>query len=109
MKILLVDDDPFIRRELQKGLVQEGRFSFETASNGLDALEKIGEDIFDLVLTDIKMPGMDGFELLQKIKGSRPEVIVIMMKAFGSIETAVDAIKIGANDYITKPVILRRS
>ena len=69
----------------------------------------MGEDTFDFVLTDIKMPGIDGFELLQEIKGSRLEGIVIMMTAFGSIETAVDAIKIGADDYITKPDNFRRS
>ena len=69
----------------------------------------MGEDTFDFVLTDIKMPGIDGFELLQEIKRSRLEGIVIMMTAFGSIETAVDAIKIGADDYITKPDNFRRS
>ena len=69
----------------------------------------MGEDTFDFVLTEIKMPEMDGFELLQEIKGSRLEVMVIMMTAFSSIETAVDAIKIGADDYITKPVNFRRS
>ena len=61
-------------------------------------------DIFDLVLTDVKMPEMDGVELLKTIKATRPDVMVILMTAFGSIQTAVEAMKIGANDYITKPV-----
>ena len=61
-------------------------------------------DVFDLVLTDLKMPEMDGLELLKTIKGTRPEMVVILMTAYGSIETAVEAMKMGANDYITKPV-----
>ena len=104
MKILVVDDEVPIREMIKKGLSQMGGFNVETAHNGLEAIERIEKDIFDLVLTDLKMPEMDGLELLKNIKGIRPEVLVILMTAYGSIETAVEAMKMGANDYITKPI-----
>jgi len=104
MKILVVDDEAPIREMLQKGLPQMGGFSVEVAQNGLEAVEKIEKDVFDLVLTDLKMPQMGGIELLKTIKGTRPEIMVILMTAYGSIETAVEAMKLGANDYITKPI-----
>jgi DNA-binding NtrC family response regulator len=104
MKILVVDDEALLREMLQKGLIQRGGFSVEVAQNGVEAIEKIEKDVFDLVLTDLKMPEMDGMELLKVIKGTRPEMLVIMMTAYGSIDTAVEAMKIGADDYITKPI-----
>ncbi len=107
LKILVVDDEPPLREILQRGLTQMGGFSVEVAQNGLEAIEKVEKDIFDLILTDLMMPEMDGMELLKMIKGTRPEMPVIMMTAYGSIDTAVEAMKIGANDYITKPVDLR--
>jgi DNA-binding NtrC family response regulator len=107
MKILLVEDDPLLREELQRGLTEIGGYSVEAASNGLEAIQKIEVDVFDLVLTDVKMPGMDGFELLRIIKSTRPEAGVILITGYGSIETAVEAMKIGADDYITKPVNFR--
>jgi two-component system, NtrC family, response regulator AtoC len=106
MKILVVDDEALVRDIIRKGLSQMGGFSVEVAQGGLEAIEKIEKDVFDLVLTDLKMPGMDGIELLKTIKGTRPEVMVILMTAYGSIETAVEAMRIGANDYITKPIDL---
>ena len=106
MKILVVDDEAPIRDMIKKGLFQMGGFDVEVAKNGLEAIEKIEKDVFDLVLTDLKMPGMDGLELLKTIKGTRPEVMVILMTAYGSIETAVEAMRMGANDYITKPIDL---
>jgi DNA-binding NtrC family response regulator len=106
MKILVVDDEAPIREMIKKGLSQMGGLNAEVAQNGLEAIEKIEKDVFDLVLTDLKMPGMDGLELLKVIKGTRPEVMVILMTAYGSIETAVEAMRIGANDYITKPIDL---
>ena len=104
MKILVVDDEAPIREMIKKGLSQMGGYSVEVAQNGKEAIEKLEKDIFDLVLTDLKMPGMDGLELLKNIKGTRPEMMVILMTAYGSIETAVEAMRIGANDYITKPI-----
>ena len=106
MKILVVDDEAPIRDVIRKGLLQMGGYNVEVAQNGLEAIEKIEKDVFDLVLTDLKMPEMNGLELLKTIKGIRPEVMVILMTAYGSIETAVEAMKIGANDYITKPIDL---
>jgi two-component system response regulator AtoC len=106
IKILVVDDEALVRDIIKKGLSQMGGFSVEVAQNGPEAIEKIEKDVFDLVLTDLKMPGMDGLELLKNIKGTRPEVMVILMTAYGSIETAVEAMRIGANDYITKPIDL---
>jgi DNA-binding NtrC family response regulator len=106
MKILVVDDEAPVRDIIGKGLSQVGGYSVEVAQNGVEAIEKIEKDVFDLVLTDLKMPEMDGLELLRTIKGTRPEVLVILMTAYGTIETAVEAMRIGANDYITKPVDL---
>lgn len=104
MKILVVDDEGPVREMLKKGLYQMGGFSVEVAQNGSEALKKTEEDVFDLLLTDMKMPEMDGLELLKLVKAMWPDMIVIMMTAYGSIETAVEAMKNGANDYITKPI-----
>jgi DNA-binding NtrC family response regulator len=106
MRILVVDDELKVREIIAKGLIKVGGFSVDTASNGLEAIGKIENDVFDLVLTDLKMPGMDGIELLKLVKGTRPDVMLIMMTAHGSIETAVEAMKLGADDYITKPIDL---
>ena len=106
MKILVVDDEAPVRDMIRNGLSQMGGYNVAVAQNGVEAVEKIEKDVFDLVLTDLKMPEMDGLELLKTIKGTRPEIMVILLTAFGSIETAVEAMKIGANDYITKPVDL---
>jgi len=106
MKILVVDDEAPVRDTIRKGLSQMGGYDVEVAQNGVEAIAKIEKDVFDLVLTDLKMPEMDGLELLKTIKGTRPEVMVILITAYGSVETAVEAMKIGANDYITKPIDL---
>lgn len=104
LKILVVDDEAPLREVLRKGLSQLGKYAVETAANGREALDKIEGDVYDIVLSDMKMPEMDGLDLLKAIKGTRPEIMVIMLTAFGSIETAVEAMRAGANDYITKPV-----
>jgi DNA-binding NtrC family response regulator len=101
---LVVDDEPLVRDVVKKGLSRMGGYDVETAQSGPEAVEKMEKDIFDLILTDLKMPEMDGLELLKAIKGTRPEVMVILMTAYGSIETAVEAMRMGANDYITKPI-----
>jgi DNA-binding NtrC family response regulator len=106
IKILVVDDEAPIREMIKKGLSQMGGLNVEVAQSGPEAIDKIEKEVFDLVLTDLKMPGMDGLELLKIIKGTRPEVMVILMTAYGSIETAVEAMRIGANDFITKPIDL---
>jgi DNA-binding NtrC family response regulator len=104
LKLLVVDDEASVRELLRRGLSQMGHFLVDVASNGLEAVEKIEKNLFDLVLTDLKMPEMGGIELLKAIKGTRPELTVIIMTAHGSIETAVEAMKMGADDYITKPI-----
>ena len=106
MKILVVDDEALVREMIQRGLSQMGGYNVEGAQSGSEAIGKLEDDVFDLVLTDLKMPEMDGLDLLKTIKGTRPEVMVILMTAYGSIETAVEAMRMGANDYITKPIDL---
>ncbi len=104
MKILVVDDEPLVRDVVRKGLSKMGGYEVDAAQGGSEAIEKMEKEVFDLVLTDLKMPEMDGLELLKAIKGTRPEMMVILMTAYGTIETAVEAMKMGANDYVTKPV-----
>jgi DNA-binding NtrC family response regulator len=101
-KILVVDDKEQMRDVLRKFLAAEG-YAVTVAANGREALEQLNRAQFDLVLSDIKMPGMDGEELLDEILQSNPQATVILMTAFGSIEAAVAAIKRGATDYISKP------
>jgi DNA-binding NtrC family response regulator len=101
-KILIVDDKEQMRDVLQKFLAAEG-YAVETAADGKDALRKFAEGSFELVLSDIKMPAMDGAELLAEILKINPNAVVILMTAFGSIEAAVEAVRRGAADYLSKP------
>ena len=101
-KILIVDDEQGMRELLSMMLRKEG-YDVVTASNGDVALTAIQREIFDLVITDIKMPKLDGISLLRACKELAPDTIVIVITAFGTAETAVDAMKLGAYDYITKP------
>lgn len=112
-KLLIVDDKEQMREVLRKFLLAEG-YEIETAENASEALKKFQNGNIDLVLSDIRMPGMDGNELLAQILQCDKNAIVILMTAFGSIEAAVGAIKKGATDYISKPfqmeeVLLRLS
>jgi len=100
--ILIVDDDEIILRELSELLNQDGH-QIETASTGEEALGHIEESNYDIIFTDLKMPGMDGLELLRQIKKVRPQTDVVMITGFGTIDNAVEAMKIGAKDYIQKP------
>jgi DNA-binding response OmpR family regulator len=101
-KILLVDDDKSIRVTLSQALEASG-FQVVAAVDGDHALEKFRGDMFDLVLLDMRMPGLDGMEVLRHVKAQRPSQPVIMVTGFGSVETAVEALKLGAVDYIQKP------
>jgi DNA-binding NtrC family response regulator len=105
--ILVIDDEKSIRSTLKDILEHEG-FSIELASNGQEALEKFSKSQFDAVLCDIKMPGMDGIEVLEKIQDIANDVPVIMISGHGTIDTAVEAIKKGAFDFIEKPPDLNR-
>ncbi len=101
--ILVVDDETDMRHLLKRTLEPDLDCRVVTVASGKAALAQIEEEHFDLVLADIKMPEMDGLTLLHRIKQVLPDLTVVMMTAHGSIETAVEAIKIGAYDFITKP------
>lgn len=103
-RILVVEDDDLMQGMLNDSLTTEG-YDVTLASDGLEGLKNIQKREFDLVLLDVKLPKMNGIKLLQKIKEISPETIVIIMTAFGTVETAVQAMKMGAFDYITKPFI----
>jgi DNA-binding NtrC family response regulator len=101
--ILVVDDEMDMQQLLKRSLEPALDCRVETASSGEMALNMLSSNRFDLVLADIKMPGMDGLELLELIKRESSDVTVIIMTAFGSIDLAVEAMKNGAYDFITKP------
>jgi two-component system nitrogen regulation response regulator NtrX len=105
--ILIIDDEKAIRNVLKEILTGEG-FGVEEASDGEEGLKKFTSGSYDVVLCDIKMPKLDGIEFLQKVIDSQSEVPVIMISGHGNIETAVDAVKKGAFDYIAKPPDLNR-
>ncbi len=101
-KILVVDDEPGMRTFLEIILRKEG-YSVETASDGMKALDNINNNVFDLAILDMLMPVMNGIEVLKRIIEKSPETTVIIITAFASHETAIEAMKLGAYDYITKP------
>ena len=101
-QILLVDDEKIIRESLSEWLENEG-FNVITAANGMDALKMFDQEHPSVAVVDIKMPGMDGVTLLKKIKEKDSTVPIIMMTAFASVENAVQSMKDGAFEYITKP------
>ncbi len=103
--ILIVDDEKDIRISLT-GILEDEGYQIVTASSGLEALEKVREEQPDLVLLDIWMPGLDGLETLDKLKTAQPALTVIMISGHGTIETAVRATKLGAFDFIEKPLSL---
>jgi DNA-binding NtrC family response regulator len=101
-KILIVDDELIMRESLSGWLERDGH-AVQTASSGEEALKKLNETRFDIILLDIKMEGMSGLEVLSKVKESDPDVAVVMITAYGSIPTAIEAMKNGAYDYMLKP------
>jgi len=100
--VLIVEDDEKMRDLLRKIITREG-YPVEEAANGDAALTLIEKNVYDIVLTDVKMPGLDGIELLKEIKKISARTYVIIMTAFGTIGSAVEAMKQGAYDYISKP------
>ena len=106
-KILIVDDETPIRRTLRDILEFEG-YDVEEAVDGLDCIAKVQKEKFDVIITDIKMPKMDGIEALERLQILSPETPVIMVSGHGTIDTAVEAVKKGAFDFISKPPDLNR-
>jgi DNA-binding NtrC family response regulator len=102
ISILIVDDEESVRDSLYDWFIED-RYNVECAENAKEALSILELRPFDIILADIKMPGMDGMEMLKRIKTLRKESIVIIMTAFATIDTAVQALKDGAFDYVTKP------
>lgn len=105
--ILIIDDEKAIRKTLSEILSYEG-YKIEEAGDGEEGLRKFREKIFDVVLCDIKMPRIDGIEFLDRVRDVNPDIPVIMISGHGTIETAVEAVKKGAYDYIAKPPDLNR-
>src|SRR5438093_7347735 len=100
--LLIADDDPGLRQSLERTLTREG-YRVILASDGNAALERLQAGGIDLVLTDLKMPGLTGIEVLRAAKAIAPDVDVILLTAFGTVEEAVKAMKEGAYDFLTKP------
>jgi two-component system response regulator HydG len=102
IRIMVVDDEMIVRQSLLTWFKKYGH-EVETAASGLEALEKLEQKPFQVMFVDIKMPGMDGLELLEKVKQEYPEILVVIITAYGSIESAVKAMRTGASDYLLKP------
>jgi two-component system response regulator HydG len=102
LSIMVVDDESIVRESLYHWFIKSGH-TVDTAASGFEALEKLEQIPFDILFVDIKMPGMDGLELLKKVKSAYPDTIVIIITAYGSIESAIKAMKTGASDYLLKP------
>ncbi len=108
-KILVIEDEAAIRRVLVKILSEENNaYQVEEAEDGLIGIEKIRKEDYDLVLCDIKMPKMDGVEVLEAVKKIKPEIPVVMISGHGDLDTAVNTMRMGAFDYISKPPDLNR-
>jgi DNA-binding NtrC family response regulator len=108
-KILIIEDEATIRRVLIKILSEENdSYVVEEAEDGLKGVEKIKNEDYDLVLCDIKMPKMDGVEVLEAVKKIKPEIPMVMISGHGDLETAVNTMRLGAFDYISKPPDLNR-
>jgi len=103
VSMLIVDDELSVRESLKHWFLPEG-YRVETAAEAMEALDKLRDSSFDIVLLDIKMPGMDGIELQQRLKEIDSQLAIIIMTAYATVDTAVQALKQGAYDYITKPV-----
>ncbi len=101
-KILIVDDEKNIRMTLTQAL-SDMEVQTDTAVNGEEALSKLKDQEFGLILLDLRMPGMDGMEVLTRLRKDRPDIRVIIITAHGTIDSAVDAMKLGAMDFIQKP------
>jgi DNA-binding response OmpR family regulator len=100
--ILVVDDEGAIRYSISKTLQRVG-YQVHTAASGEEALEMMLRQTYDVVLTDIRMPGLSGVELLRRIKEQAPDAVVILLTGYASLETAIESLRLGAHDYLVKP------
>ena len=103
-RILIIDDEETLRESLGRLLTREG-YDVTTTGTGEDALELTGSAIYDLIISDIFLPGIDGIEVLRKVRERQPDQLIVLMTAFASLETAVEALRAGAYDYIMKPIL----
>jgi signal transduction histidine kinase len=101
-KVLVVDDDPFALRSMAKVLGGES-YQVVTAASGSEAIDLLKQDSFDLVLTDLKMPGIDGLEVLREAREIAPQAVVLILTGYASLESAIEALRKGAYDYLVKP------
>ena len=101
-RILVVDDEEALRTVLSTELSSEG-YEVSAASDGGEAIEMVKENDYDLVLLDIKMPNVDGFEVLKFVKGGKPDVKVIMLTGFADLKNAIESKRLGAEDFVSKP------
>src|SRR3990172_1955619 len=105
-KVLVVDDEKDIRGLLSKALSRVGGFQVDLAENGEEGLQKIINNSYHLVLTDLKMPKVDGLQVVTEIARIKPETLTVLMTGHGSIDSVLEAMKHGASDYLTKPLNL---
>src|SRR5215471_21639913 len=101
-KILLIEDDPGIRDTLQRVLVEEGH-EVEVEEKGDQGLARAAGDPFNVVISDVRLPGLDGLELVRQLHSAKPRLPIILITAFGTTDTAIQATKLGAYDYVLKP------
>lgn len=101
-KILVIDDEAIVRLSCERTLSPEG-YEVKSVASGSEGIELLENESYPLVLLDLKMPDMDGIEVLKKIKAMQPETKVIMITGYSTVETAVNALKLGAFNYIEKP------
>jgi DNA-binding NtrC family response regulator len=101
-KILVIDDEQIVRKSCEKTLASEG-YSVTSASSGKEGLEYLEKETFSLILLDLKMPDMDGIEILKIAKERWPDTIIIMITGYSTVETAVQALRLGAFNHIEKP------
>lgn len=101
-KVLIVDDEELLRHSLSVELISEG-YEVETAGDGDEAIELLRQKTFDIILLDIRMPKINGFEVLKFIKQNKPDVRVIMLTAYADVRNAIEAMKLGAIDFVSKP------
>src|SRR5438876_1925288 len=104
--ILVIDDEPIIRSNLAEFLQQE-KFTVQTASTGELGLQMLARHKFDAILCDVNLPGIDGLEVLERVSQVSPETFVLLITAYATVESAIDAFHKGAHDYLMKPIILK--